>query len=88
MKKTQTINLGGIIFHIEMDAYDQLHTYLTSVKNRFADTDGQDEIIVDIEARIAEILNEKKVKIITGKHVCKHFRTYIWNTSLQLSLKL
>ena len=69
MKKTQTINLGGIIFHIEMDAYDQLHTYLTSVKNRFADTDGQDEIIVDIEARIAEILNEKKVKIITGKHV-------------------
>jgi len=69
MKKTQTINLGGIIFHIEMDAYDQLHTYLTSVKNRFADTDGQDEIIVDIEARIAEILNEKKVKIITGKLV-------------------
>lgn len=30
---------------------------------------GQDDIIADIEARIAEILNEKKVKIITGKHV-------------------
>ncbi len=69
MKKTQTINLGGIIFHIEVDAYDQLHTYLASVKNQFADTDGLDEIIEDIEARIAEILNEKKVKIITGKHV-------------------
>mgnify|MGYP006414556809 FL=1 len=69
MKKTQTINLGGIIFHIEVGAYDQLHTYLASVKNQFADTDGLDEIIEDIEARIAEILNEKKVKIITGKHV-------------------
>jgi len=69
MKKTQTINLGGIIFHIEVGAYDQLHTYLASVKNQFADTDGLDEIIEDIEARIAEILNEKKVEIITGKHV-------------------
>ncbi len=69
MKKTQTINLGGIIFHIELDAYDQLSAYLDSVKQKFADTDGQDEIIADIEARIAEILNEKKIKIITHKNV-------------------
>jgi phage shock protein PspC (stress-responsive transcriptional regulator) len=69
MKKTQTINLGGIIFHIDVDAYDQLYTYLTSVKNQFSDMEGQDDIIADIEARIAEILNEKKVKIITGKNV-------------------
>ena len=69
MKKTQTINLGGIIFHINVDAYGQLYAYLTSVKNQFTDMAGQDDIIADIEARIAEILNEKKVKIITGKHV-------------------
>jgi len=69
MKKTQTINLGGIIFHIELDAYDQLSAYLDSVKKQFSDTDGQDEIIADIEARIAEILNDKKIKIITHKNV-------------------
>ncbi len=69
MKKTQTINLGGIIFHIELDAYNQLSAYLDSVKQQFADTDGQDEIITDIESRIAEILNEKKIKIITHKNV-------------------
>jgi phage shock protein PspC (stress-responsive transcriptional regulator) len=69
MKKTQTINLGGIIFHINVDAYGQLYAYLTSVKNQFTDMAGQDDIIADIEARIAEILNEKKVQIITGKHV-------------------
>ena len=69
MKKTQTINLGGIIFHINVDAYGQLYAYLASVKNQFTDMAGQDDIIADIEARIAEILNEKKVKIITGKHV-------------------
>ncbi|MBT6417483.1 MAG: PspC domain-containing protein [Candidatus Marinimicrobia bacterium] len=69
MKKTQTINLGGIIFHIEVDAYDQLYTYLSSVKKQFANMDGQEEIIEDIESRIAEILNDKKVKIITNKHV-------------------
>jgi len=69
MKQTQTINLGGVIFHIEVDAYDQLLEYLNSVKEQFSETEGQDEIIADIEARIAEILNEKKVKIITGKNV-------------------
>lgn len=69
MKKTQTINLGGIIFHIELDAFDQFSAYLDSVKKQFSDTDGQDEIIADIEARIAEILNEKKIKIITHKNV-------------------
>lgn len=71
MKQTQTINLGGIVFHIEIDAYDQLQEYLTSIKNQFSVEDGQEEIIEDIEARIAEILSEKKVKIITGKYVDK-----------------
>lgn len=69
MKQTQTINLGGIVFHIDVDAYDQLQKYLTSVKEQFSVADGQEEIIADIEARIAEIFNEKKVKIITAKHV-------------------
>ena len=49
MKKTQTINPGGIIFHINVDAYGQLYAYLTSVKNQFTDMAGQDDIIADID---------------------------------------
>lgn len=59
MNKTVTINISGIIFHIEEDAYERLQSYLSKIRNRFSAEDGRDEIMMDIEARIAEILNEK-----------------------------
>ncbi|MEQ8241616.1 MAG: PspC domain-containing protein [Cyclobacteriaceae bacterium] len=59
MKKTISINIGGIIFHIEEDAYDQLKTYLDSVSKYFASFDDNQEIISDIESRIAEIFLTK-----------------------------
>jgi phage shock protein PspC (stress-responsive transcriptional regulator) len=52
--------------------YDQLSDYIDSIKRRFADTDGGDDIIADIEARIAELLYEassKGEKVVTGKMV-------------------
>ncbi|WP_114778659.1 GIN domain-containing protein [Botryobacter ruber] len=55
MKKNISINLQGIIFHIEEDGYEQLSTYLASVRNYFSTYEGHEEIIADIEARIAEI---------------------------------
>ena len=55
MNKTVTINLGGIVFHIEEQAYDKLGKYLNTIKGYFNDSDGRDEIIADIESRIAEI---------------------------------
>lgn len=58
MNKTLTINLGGIVFHIEEDAYEKLHQYLSSIKGYFTDSDGRDEIIADIELRIAELFQE------------------------------
>ncbi|MBT3250298.1 MAG: PspC domain-containing protein [Candidatus Marinimicrobia bacterium] len=69
MNKTETINLGGIIFHIEEDAFAQLQSYITSIKKHFSDTDSAEEIATDIEARIAEILQEKKVSIVTKEHL-------------------
>jgi len=54
MKKTNTINLGSVIFHIEEDAYSQLHKYLTSIKKYFSSYEGVAEIVADIEGRIAE----------------------------------
>ena len=65
MKKTNTINLGGIIFHVDEDAFTQLQNYLNAIRSYFSKSEGQEEIIADIESRIAEIFQEKKISIIT-----------------------
>ncbi len=59
MKKNISINISGIIFHIEEDAYDILKKYLDSVHKYFAAYDDSTEIIADIESRIAEIFLSK-----------------------------
>jgi phage shock protein PspC (stress-responsive transcriptional regulator) len=59
MNKTVTINISGIIFHIEEDAFERLQNYLSAIRNRFHAEEGRDEIMMDIEARIAEILTGK-----------------------------
>ena len=55
MKRTIKINLNGMVFHIDEDAYDHLRKYLDQLEIRFSETDGESEIMGDIEARIAEI---------------------------------
>ncbi len=59
MNKTVNINLSGVIFHIEEDAYLKLHSYLTTIKGYFSESEGRDEIMADIENRIAEMLSER-----------------------------
>ncbi len=72
MKKNISINIGGIIFHIEEDGYDRLKEYLESIQKYFSTFEDSTEIIADIESRIAEIflskLNESK-QVITNKDV-------------------
>jgi len=65
MKKTTTISLARTLFHIEEDAYALLDTYLTSVRSHFATHDDKDEILSDIEARMAERFSEDGNSIIT-----------------------
>lgn len=55
MKKNISINLQGIIFHIEEDGYEVLSRYLAEVKAHFSGYRGHEEIVADIEGRIAEI---------------------------------
>ncbi|MCO5234236.1 MAG: DUF2807 domain-containing protein [Chitinophagales bacterium] len=55
MNKTYNINLAGQIFHINEDAFDMLSDYLKSLKKIYQNEEGGDEIITDIESRIAEI---------------------------------
>lgn len=59
MNKTVNINLANTLFHIDDDAYNKLRRYLESIKRSFAGTKGSEEIIADIEARIAELFLEK-----------------------------
>ncbi len=59
MKKNISINIGGIIFHIEEDGYDKLKNYLDSVNKYFSSFEDSKEIIEDIEGRIAEIFLSK-----------------------------
>jgi phage shock protein PspC (stress-responsive transcriptional regulator) len=57
MKKTLTINLGGMVYHIDEDAYTILNDYLERIKNGISSLEGSNEIYDDIENRIAEIIS-------------------------------
>lgn len=58
MNKTIIINISGIIFHIEEDAYEKLKVYMTEVKSYFIKSEDSFEIVSDIENRIAELFSE------------------------------
>ena len=72
MKKNISINISGIIFHIEEDGYENLRKYLDSINKYFASFEDSSEILADIESRVAEIflskLNEGK-QVITAEDV-------------------
>ena len=59
MKKIININLSGRVIPIEDSAYEKLQAYIESLRRYFAHEEGRDEIINDIESRIAELLHEK-----------------------------
>ncbi len=71
MNKVFNINLGGYPFVIDHDAFDELEKYLTSLKNYFKADEGRDEIVSDIEARVAELFKDKlkRRKIVSLKDV-------------------
>jgi hypothetical protein len=60
MDKTIKINLAGVLFQIEEDAYHMLRDYLQAVNLRFRNAPGGDETIEDIELRIAEIFQSQQ----------------------------
>ena len=58
MNEILNINLGGYPFTIDNDAYHEINKYLSAIERHFADSDGCDEILDDIEARMAELFTE------------------------------
>ena len=72
MNKTISINIGGFVFNIEENAYQKLYHYLQAIKKNFGDTDEREEIMNDIESRIAELFQEKigpNKEVVTEKDV-------------------
>ncbi|MFP4018032.1 MAG: PspC domain-containing protein [Bacteroidales bacterium] len=58
MKQMYSINLSGILFHIEEDAYNTLKTYLEEIGNKFQGEE-KNEITEEVEIRMAELFSEK-----------------------------
>ena len=72
MNKTVSINLAGIFFHIDEDAYETLQNYFEAIKTSLQNTEGASEIITDIEARVAELFSERiktSQQVISNKEV-------------------
>jgi phage shock protein PspC (stress-responsive transcriptional regulator) len=72
MNKTVNINLAGTFFHIDEGAFGKLQRYLAAIKKSLSDPQGSDEIIKDIEARIAELFTEKlesSTQVVTVKEL-------------------
>jgi phage shock protein PspC (stress-responsive transcriptional regulator) len=62
MKKIININFHGRVIPIEETAYDILKQYIESLRKHFANEEGRDEIINDIENRFAELFSERLQK--------------------------
>jgi phage shock protein PspC (stress-responsive transcriptional regulator) len=78
MNKTVTVNISGIVFHIEVDAYDTLKNYLNKIKGYFNNSEEREEIMTDIEARIAELFSnmmDDKNQVITSENVVSVIET-------------
>ena len=58
MNKILNINLGGYALTIDDDAYEYLSAYSDSIRKRFSESDGRDEIVHDIESRLGELISQ------------------------------
>lgn len=66
MNKTVNSNIGGLVFHIDEDAYQKLTKYFAAISRSLSNSSGQDEIMKDIEMRVSELLTERQK---SDKHV-------------------
>lgn len=62
MKRNITVNLCGSLYHIDEDAYELLNKYLGDMRAIFSKQPGGEEVADDIESRVAELMNDKRVE--------------------------
>ncbi len=56
MKDVKKCSISGIAFTLEMDAWEELSRYLEELRNQYKENPDGEEILADIEARIAELI--------------------------------
>ncbi len=66
MNKTVNINIGGLFFHIDEDAFQKLTRYFDAIRRSLTNSSGQEEIMKDIEMRVAELFSDRQK---SDKHV-------------------
>ena len=72
MKKTISVHIGGRLFNIEEEAYNKLSKYLNTIRGYFSNQESAEEILSDIELRIAELFMERvspQKEVITDRDV-------------------
>lgn len=78
MQRIINITIGGVVIPIEELAYSELDSYISSLELQFAGEMGRDEIIQDIENRIAELFSirlQNGAQAIVGSDVQKVIET-------------
>lgn len=60
MERVEKVSIGGMAFTLERNAYDTLNRYMSELKAFYAEKEGGEEILDDIEERIAELIIEKQ----------------------------
>jgi len=78
MDKTIKINLAGVLFQVNEDGFEMLRDYLQDITRRLKNFPGGNEMLEDIEARIAEIFQAApswKSGIISREDVEEMIRT-------------
>lgn len=71
MKEVKKCSISGIAFTLDNDAYVTLNGYLETLKSTYGEREGGNEIIADIEARIAELIlsHQENTQIVTPRLV-------------------
>ena len=72
MKKNISVNIFGTLYPIDEDAYELLKRYNDNMRRYYSQRDGGDEIVDDVEHRVAELLSELRsngAEAITIEHV-------------------
>lgn len=70
MEQTVSMNLSGMVFHIEKPAYENLQQYLKDIRSQLDYTDNPEDTMQDVESRIAELFEEylgSRKEVITQK---------------------
>ncbi len=84
MKKTLTVNISGIAFSIDEDAYQMLSAYLEDIEFRLKAQHEDSETMRDIETRIMEIFRERGASEyqVVDIELVKHVISAIGNPSV------